>query len=79
MAERTGPNFVVGPYRCAWDDEAKVYVVDCVLDVDDSRGTARGPSGHHYVATQGTTMAEARAAMDGAVDLTIKNWPPRKS
>jgi hypothetical protein len=69
---------VVSPYRYTWDSEASVYVVACKLTIWRD-GEKYAEDNDHPIATQGTTMAEARRAMDSAVDLTIKNWPPRKS
>lgn len=71
MADRRSKpfQFAIHPYRYTWDGETKVFVVETILETGVWQ---------HPIGTQGTTMAEARSAMDSAVELTIKHWPPRK-
>ena len=66
----------IGETLIYWDSEAQIFVASVELTAPCLH--SMGYAATHPVCAQGATMAEARAALDSAVCLTIKTWPPRK-
>jgi hypothetical protein len=63
----------VGPYTIFHEPDCAVFVAQCSVDVYDPEH-----SGLHPISSQGTTIAEAREALDSAVTMFLKHWPPRR-